>query len=105
MFQVSFWCVGFSVSIPEIKWFYYPDVSPLYVCEGALFTLNFHVVLKTLFSGTRALFRVLCSGVSISVFSLCGKIDGNCAATVRTSCHCNCGFWMYATGTILHTRH
>ena len=70
MFQVTFWCVDFPVSIPEIKWSCYPDVFPRYVCEGAWFTLNFHVVLKTLFIGTRALFRVLCSGVSISVFGL-----------------------------------
>ena len=73
MFQVSFWCVAFPISIPEIKWSYYPDVFPLYVCEGAWFILNFHVMLKTSFLGTRALFRVLCSDVSVSVFSLCVK--------------------------------
>ena len=71
MFQVSFWCVVFPVSIPEKKWSYYFDVFPCYVCEGAWFTLNFHVVLKTSFIGTRALFRVLCLGVSIFVFGLC----------------------------------
>ena len=70
MFQVSFWCGVFPVSIPEIKWSYYPDILQCYVCEEAWFTLNFHVVLKTLFIGTRALFRVLCLGVSISVFGL-----------------------------------
>ena len=35
--------------------------------------LNFHVMLKTSFVVTRALFRVLCLGVSISVFGLCIK--------------------------------
>ena len=73
MFQVSFWCVDFPVSIPGIKSSYYPDVFLLYVCEGAWFTLNFHVMLKTSFVGTRALFIVLCSGVSVSEFGLCIK--------------------------------
>ena len=73
MFQVSFWCVDLPVSIPEIKWSYYPDIFPLYVCEGAWFIPNFHVVLKASFLGTRALFRVLCLGVSVSVFGLCVK--------------------------------
>ena len=36
--------------------------------------LNFHVVLKTSFVGTRSLFRVLCSGVSISLFGLCVQL-------------------------------
>ena len=71
MFEVSFWCVVFPVLIPKIKWSYYPDVLPCYVCEGAWFTLNFHMVVKTSFVGTRALFRVLCSGVSVFVFGLC----------------------------------
>ena len=44
------------------------------MCEGAWFTLNFHVMLKASFVVTRALFRVLCSGVSISVFGLCVKL-------------------------------
>ena len=44
------------------------------VCEGVWFTLNFHVMLKTSFVVTRALFRVLCSGVSVSVFGLCVKL-------------------------------
>ena len=35
--------------------------------------LNFHVMLKTSFVVTRALFRVLCLAVSISVFGLCIK--------------------------------
>ena len=35
--------------------------------------LNFHVMLKTSFVVTRALFRILCSGVSVSVFGLCVK--------------------------------
>ena len=74
MFQVSFWCVHFLVSIPKIKWSCFPDVFPHYVCEGAWFTLNFHVVLKTSFVGTRVLFRVLCLGVSVSMFSLCIKL-------------------------------
>ena len=73
MFKVSFWCVDFPVSIPAIKLPYYPDVFPLYVCEGVWFILNFHVVLKASFLGTRVLFRVLCLGVSVSVFSLCVK--------------------------------
>ena len=73
MFHVSFWCVDFPVSIPEIKWSCYPDVFPYYVCEGAWFTLNFHVMLTTLFIVTRALFIVLCSDVFISMFGLCVK--------------------------------
>ena len=44
------------------------------ICEGAWFTLNFHVMLKTSFIVTRALFRVLCLGVSVSVFGLCVKL-------------------------------
>ena len=44
------------------------------ICEGMWFTLNFHVMLKTSFVATRTLFRVLCSGVSFSVFSLCIKL-------------------------------
>ena len=43
------------------------------VCEGAWFALYLHVVFKTLFVVTRALFRVLCSGVSVSTFGLCVK--------------------------------
>ena len=35
--------------------------------------LNFYVMLKTSFVVTRALFRVLCSGVSIFAFGLCVK--------------------------------
>ena len=38
------------------------------------FALYLHVVFKTLFVVTRALFRVLCLGVSVSVFSLCVKL-------------------------------
>ena len=44
------------------------------VCEGASFILHFHVMLKTSFVVTRVLFRVLCSGVSVSVFGLCVKL-------------------------------
>ena len=73
MFQVSFWCVEFPVSILDIKWSWYPDVFPLYVCEGAWFTLDFLVALKTLFLITRVSFRVLWSGVFVSVFGLCVK--------------------------------
>ena len=73
MFQVSFWCVAFAVSIPEIKWSCCPDIFLLYVCEGAWFILNFHVMLKTSFVGTGALVRVLCLGVFVSVFGLCVK--------------------------------
>ena len=43
------------------------------VCEGAWFALYLHVVFKTLFVVARALFRVLCSGVSFSTFGLCVK--------------------------------
>ena len=43
------------------------------VCEGAWFALYLHVVFKTSFVVTRALFRVLCSGVSVSTFGLCVK--------------------------------
>ena len=46
---------------------------PLYVCEGAWFILDFHVTLKTSFLLTRALFRVVCSGVFVSMFGLCVK--------------------------------
>ena len=35
--------------------------------------LNLHVVFKTSFVVTRALFRVLCLGVSVSTFGLCVK--------------------------------
>ena len=41
------------------------------VFEGVWFALYSHVVFKTSFVVTRALFRVLCSGVSISTFGLC----------------------------------
>ena len=70
MFHVSFWCVAFPVSIPEIKWSCYPDVFLRYVCEGAWFILNFHVMLTILFIVTRVLFRVLCLGIFVSVFGL-----------------------------------
>ena len=43
------------------------------VCEGAWFALYLHVVFKTLFVVTIALFRILCSGVSVSTFVLCVK--------------------------------
>ena len=42
--------------------------------RGAWFILNFHVMLKTSFVVTRALFRVLCSGVSVSMLGLCVKL-------------------------------
>ena len=74
MFHVSFWCVAFPVSIPEIKWSCYPDVFLHYVCEGVWFILNFHVMLTISFIVTRALFRVLCSVVFVSVFSLRVKL-------------------------------
>ena len=41
------------------------------VCEGAWFALYLHVMFKTSFVVTRALFRVLCLGVSVSTFGLC----------------------------------
>ena len=44
------------------------------MCEGAWFTLNFHVILKALFVVTRVLYTVLCSGVSVSVFGLYVKL-------------------------------
>ena len=74
MFQVYFWCVDPPVLIPEVKWSYCPDIFLHYVCEEVWYVLNFHVVLKTLFIGMRALFRVLCLGVSISLFGLCVKL-------------------------------
>ena len=43
------------------------------VCEEAWFALYLHVVFKTSFVVTRVLFRVLCSGVSVSMFGLCIK--------------------------------
>ena len=43
------------------------------VCEGAWFALYLHVVFKTSFVVTRVLFRVLCSGVSVSTFGFCVK--------------------------------
>ena len=43
------------------------------VCEGVWFALYLHVVFKTSFVVTRALFRVLCLGVSVSTFGLCVK--------------------------------
>ena len=46
----------------------------LYVSGGAWFASNLHVLLKTLFLQTRVLFRVLCLGVSVSVFGLCVKL-------------------------------
>ena len=67
--------------------------------------LNFHVMLKTSFVVTRALFRVLYLGVSVFVFSLCVKFCRNYAATGRISCHSNCGSWMWATSTIHCTHH
>ena len=73
MFQVSFWCVGFPVSIPKIKWSCYPELFRCDVCDGVWSTLYLHMLLKTLFVVTRVLFRVFCLGVSISVFGLCVK--------------------------------
>ena len=64
------------------------------VCEGAWFALYLHVVFKTSFVVTRALFRVLCSGVSVSTFGLCEKRAETCAATSRTSFRSNCRSWM-----------
>ena len=75
MFQESFWCADPLVLIPEIKCSCYPEVYLNYVCGGAWFWLNFHVVLKTSFIGTRALFRVLCSGVSVFLLGLCIKLS------------------------------
>ena len=72
---MSFWCVDPLVLILEINWFCYPDVFQHYACGGgALSLLDFHVMLKTLLIETRALYRVLCSGVSISLFDLCIKL-------------------------------
>ena len=44
------------------------------LCEGVWLALNFHVMFETSFVVTRALFRVLCLGVSASVFSICVKL-------------------------------
>ena len=52
----------------RIKWYYFLGVSMPYVCEGVWFCLDFHVVFETSFMGTRALFKVLCSGVFVSLF-------------------------------------
>ena len=41
---------------------------------GAWFASNFHVLFKTSFLQTKVLFKVLCSGVSVSVFGLCVKL-------------------------------
>ena len=68
---MSFWCVDFPVLIPKIKWSCYPDAFPCYVYGRAWFSLNFHVVLEASFVGTRALFRALCLGISVSLFGLC----------------------------------
>ena len=68
---MSFWCVDFPVSIPEVKWSCYPDIFLHYVCVRVWFSLNFHVVLEALFVGTRTLFRVLCLGISVSLFGFC----------------------------------
>ena len=103
MFMESFWCADPPVLIPGIKWSRYPDVSLHYVCEGAWSWLNFHVVFKTSFIVTRALFRVLCLGVSVSLLSLSVKL-GNCLAASCTSCKYRCGSWMCVTGAIRHTR-
>ena len=40
--------------------------------------------------GIRALFGVLCLGVSVFVFGLCVKFAETCIATGRISCHCCC---------------
>ena len=73
--------------------------------RGVWFTLYLHVLYKASFVVTRALFRVLCLGVSISTFGLCVKYAETCAATGRTSCRSSCRSWMLATGTIGHTPH
>ena len=44
------------------------------VCEGVWLALNFHVMFETSFGVTRPLFRVLCSGVSASIFGICVKL-------------------------------
>ena len=59
---------------------------------------------KTSFVVTRVLFRVLCPGVSVSMFGLCIKHAETCAATGLTSCHSNCRSWMWATGMIRRIR-
>ena len=61
------------------------------------------MLFKALFAVTRALFRVLCLGVSVSTFVLCIKCAETCAATGRTSCRSSCRSWMCMTGTIRHT--
>ena len=74
--MVSFWCVDFPVSMCGIKWSCYPGVFLRYVCEGVWSSLNFHVLLKTSFVGTRVLFRVLCLVVSVFMSSLCVQLAG-----------------------------
>ena len=69
------------------------------------FTLYLHVLFKASFVVTRALFRVLCSGVSVSTFGLCVNYAETCVVTGRTSCRSNCRSWMLATGMIHRTRH
>ena len=44
------------------------------ICDGVWFALNFHIMFETSFVVTRALFRVLCSGVFASVFGICIKL-------------------------------
>ena len=49
----------------------------MYFCHmyvGGVVLLDFHVVLETSFVETRVLFRVLCSGVSVSLFGLCEEL-------------------------------
>ena len=90
------------ISCLGIKWSYFLGVSMLYVCEGAWFCLDFHVVLETSFMGTIALFKVLCSGVSVSLFGFCAT-DGNCPALGCASCRYCRGPWRCVTGTIYRT--
>ena len=85
-----------------IKWSYFLAVSMLYVCEGVWFCLYFHVVLETSFMGTIALFKVLCSGVSVSLFGFC-TTNGNCPASGHASCRYCRGPWRCVTGTIYCT--
>ena len=92
------------ISCLRIKWFFFLGVSMPYVREGAWFCLDFHVVLETSFMGTIVLFKVLCSGVSVSLFGFC-VTGGNCPALGRASCRYCWGPWRCVMGMIHHAYH
>ena len=69
---VSFFVVGCLLLRDRYDWSYWfwRNVSNL---VGVWFALYLHVVFKTLFVVSRALFGVLCLGVSVSTFGFCEK--------------------------------